>query len=160
MALLGLMMAISCEERLSTERIGSQSNGPSIKVRVPGTNALMTKAADASAIPTRVFGNEDDDFTITEYVYDMNAMGPMTKGREIVTSGTSGHPINQNGESFGVLAYYETDGLLHSRLPQRDWTLTALAHIRPRAGVGIPLQNSIQRPMIPTAISQIMAWLQ
>lgn len=70
----------------------------------------MVQAGDASAVPTRVFGSEDDDFTISEYVYDMNAMGPLTKGQEMVTNNTKpGQPINQNGESFGVLGYFDVE---------------------------------------------------
>lgn len=100
MVLLVLMTAISCEGRLSQDVTGSQSNGSSIKVNVPETEAfIMTKAGGASSVPARVFGSEDDDFTITEYVYSIDeAMAqPATKGTKMTTTG-----INQAGESFTV----------------------------------------------------------
>lgn len=101
--LLVLLAAISCEGSLSSDKPGSKPNGTSIKVNVPETEAfIMTKAGDASSVPTRVFGSEDDGFTISEYVRTIDeAMAQLaTKGTEMTTTG-----INKPGESFIVDGY-------------------------------------------------------
>ncbi|MCQ2118461.1 MAG: hypothetical protein MJY84_00900 [Bacteroidales bacterium] len=112
---LFLMLAAlpACEKRELPDS-GSRLNPGGVSTSQMRPNVSLaggfsdTKAGDALGEPVNVYGSEDDGFTITEYVSDMNDLVPMTKGQEIVSDITTpGRPINNSGESFGILGYYE-----------------------------------------------------
>ena len=123
MALLVLMIAVSCEDQLSTNGAGVMSDGASINVNVLQSEVFAdTKAGGGAVILNNVFGSEDDEFIIEEYVSRIEDAvdGPATKGTEITTA-----KLNQYGKSFTVNGW----GNVSARLGQPELPTNHLASL-------------------------------
>lgn len=94
---------ISCDKVTPEEWFYLGKSGRDIRLNVlQASDYTETKAENVIRL-NNVFGSEDDDFVIEEYVSDIDATVPDTKGWEITTAN-----IGEKYGAFNVMAFLDT----------------------------------------------------